>query len=237
VDLKLILRVVGRFKNLVLTGFTLGLALAVLSYVRVDVSHGKPSFNYRSHEEWGSVTRLLVTTPGFTVGSANPVTSDVESRLPSLATVYASFVTSDDVRRLMLQRGRIRGVVDAIALPAGPNSSAVLPIVSISALAFTPHDALALGNNASLALTKYVDLQQQRNGVPKNQRIQLRVLNRAGTLKLIQPRSKTLPIVVLLAVMFATVALAFALENANPRVRALPDLEPVGLDQQRRATS
>jgi len=237
-DLKLITRVIARFKTLVVVGVVLGLSLALLSYVRVELSHGKPTFVYRNHEHWGSVTRLLVTTPGFTVGSTNPATTDVETRLPSLATVYASFVTSDEVRRLMLEHGRIRGAVDAIALPAGPNSSAVLPIVSISAVGFTPRDALELGNNAAGALRTYVDLQQQRTGVPKNQRIQLRVLNKAGSLKLIQPRSKTLPIVVFFAVMFATIALAFALENANPMVRTLPDVEPVGLGQQRRrATS
>jgi hypothetical protein len=78
-------------------------------------------------------------------------------------------------------------------------------------------------------------MQQEGSGVPKPERIQLRVLNRAGALDLVQPRSKTLPVVVFLAVMFATIALAFVLENANPSVRPLP--KPLDLEQQRRKTS
>jgi hypothetical protein len=34
-----------------------------------------------------------------------------------------------------------------------------------------------------------------------------------------QPRSKTMPIVILLAILFATIGLAFLLENLRPRHR------------------
>ena len=37
--------------------------------------------------------------------------------------------------------------------------------------------------------------------------------------EIFQPRSKTMPIVIFLAVMFATVGLAFLLENLRPRAR------------------
>jgi hypothetical protein len=233
-DVRLILRVLTRFKVLVLAGLVLALGLALLSYVRVDIGDGF-RVEYRSKEQWSSSTRLLVTTPGFRLGSLDSSTTDVEARLPSLATVYSSFVTSDAVRRIMLEKGRIKGAVDAVALPAGGNSSAVLPIVNITAVSFTPRSTLELGNRAAAALQQYIDLRQEASGVPKGERIQLRVLNRAGALQLIQPRSKTLPVVVFLAVMFATVALAFVLENANPSVRPLP--KPIGIEQQRRKTS
>jgi len=233
-DLRLILRVLTRFKVLVLAGLVLATTLALLSYVRIGFDEGL-HIEYRSKERWSSSTRLLVTTPGFRLGSSDSSTSDVEARLPSLATVYSSFVTSDAVRAIMLEKGPVKGAVDAFALPAGANSSAVLPIVNITALGFTPRSTIEIGNRAAAALQQYVDMQQEASGVPKPERIQLRVLNRAGALDLVQPRSKTLPVVVFLAVMFATIALAFVLENANPSVRPLP--KPLDLEQQRRKTS
>jgi capsular polysaccharide biosynthesis protein len=123
-------------------------------------------------------------------------------------------------------------VIDAFALQA-PNNGNVLPIVQITALSYSAPASRALGNRAAAALAQYVDAQQKANGVPPAERIQLRVLNRAAQTSLVTPRSKTLPIGIFVVVLFATIGLAFVLENLRPRpnrpvlteaeVRAAPD--------------
>ena len=49
------------------------------------------------------------------------------------------------------------------------------------------------------------------------------VVNRPGHLKLLVDRSKTLPIVVFLTVVLATVAICFIMENLRPRLRIVSD--------------
>jgi hypothetical protein len=245
-DLILFLRVIRRFRVLVFLGALLATVLAGLSFVKVDLADG-PSLSHRSQEEWASYTRLLVTQHGFNWGDslAGPSAEGdvgsqtaVEGRLPTLATIYASFVTSDDVMRLMLRGGPVRGVVQAAALPAGPQSSSVLPIVNISAIAFTAQESRTLADRAAKALRQYVDMQQDANQVAPADRIQLRVLNRGGQTELLSGRKKTMPIVIFMAVMFATVALAFVLENLRPSLRVVSEIEPVvGHEPARRATS
>jgi len=230
-DLALFVRVMSRFRVLVTLGFALAVTLAVLSYVRVGFDDGV-QVKYRSHEQWISSTRLLLTQPGFrwgdSNGGANPqAQAEVEGRLPSLATVYSNFVTSDDVRSIMLREGPIKGEVSASALPVSATSSSVLPIVNIQAIGFSKQGSIDLANRAGRALRTYVDREQKlTNTEPKN-RIQLAVLNSGYEPELLVPRKKTGPMVVLLVVMFATIALAFMLENLRPRVPATAALERV----------
>ncbi len=210
--------------------------LAFLSFASVSFDGTGPVLRYRSHEQWASNTRLLLTQPGFkwgytNVGGLNGLSSQaaVEGRLPGLANIYSSFVTSDHVMRIMLREGPVKGAVTAAALPAGPSSSSVLPIVNVRAIAFSPRGAILLANRAAEALRTYVEEQQTENGVPPRERVQLAVLNAGFETQLVLPRKKTVPIVVFLAVMFATLAIAFTLENMRPRPSTAPmaDLERV----------
>jgi hypothetical protein len=230
-DLQLASRVLWRFKWIVLAGMVLGAVLAVLSFMKI--SDGK--LTYRKDEVWAATARVLVAQPGFRLGNsltgpATPTdTNDAatqaaaEARLPTLATLYATFVTGDAVTKILKESGPIKGKITAASIPGGPSNSQVLPIVSITATGTSKAAAASLSNRAASALATWVDSQQAANGVPRDSRILLRGLNRAGedpnTLELIGPRSKTLPIVVFLAVAFATMGLAFLLENLRPRRR------------------
>lgn len=242
-DTTLLLKVVARFKLVVAGGFVLALALAFLSTAKVNLS-GSPQVSYRKSEQWASYARILIAQPGFTVGSTfvGKTASDAQaldtrsagdSRMTGLATIYASFVTSDEVRKLIQPHGVLRGELESSVVPVGPSGGGLLPIVSIAALAESKRAALALGNKATAALRTYVDHQQQENGVPSDQRVQLIVLNKPGQLALIKPRSTTLPIAVFIVVLFAAVGLAFILENARPRPRLLaqPLLVPDAMPQ------
>jgi hypothetical protein len=77
---------------------------------------------------------------------------------------------------------------------------------------------------------QYVKSQQALAAIPNGDRVDLQVLQNATPPILLQPRRKTLPIVIFVAVMTAVVGLAFILENARPRVTpvtALQAPEPV----------
>lgn len=230
-DLRLLIGVARRFKVLFVCGTLLAIALSFLTYARVEIEDGRPSLSHRKSETWASYARVLVTQPGFRLGSslagrprstAFEAQAAAEGRLPMLATIYASFVTGDEVREIMHREGPVDGLVQAQALPAGPNGGAILPIVSITSLAETAGRSRVLGNRAVAALQEYIDGEQRANDVPPAERIQLEILNRAGHTELVAPRSKTLPIAVLLAVLFSVIALGLVLENLNPTLRVVP---------------
>jgi hypothetical protein len=233
VDIPNFLRVLGRFRVLVVCGLALAVLLAALSFLRVDFKDGV-ALKYRAKEEWVSYTRLLLTQPGFRWGdsnvgsSANPdAQAAIEGRLPQLATIYSSFVTSDRVRQIMLREGKIDGLVSASALPVSPGSTVVLPIVNIQAIGYSERSSIELANRAGRALRAYIDAQQRATRTKPQNRIRLAVLNAGYETKLLVPRKKTMPIVVLLTVVFATVALAFLLENIRPPAPTPTALERV----------
>jgi hypothetical protein len=196
--------------------------------VKVGVEDGTPVLSYRTKQVWAATTRVLVS-----VDPKAKLTSDerdlAETRLPGLATLYASFVTGDDVQSILAQGGPLRGVISATTIPGGPGNSQVLPIIAITAEAHRLRDALRLADRSASALSTWVDRQQRASDPDAH--VQLSVLNRAGStpdlLGLVRPRSKTLPIVVFLVVMFATIGLAFVLENLRPRPQPQTAVEPL----------
>lgn len=63
---------------------------------------------------------------------------------------------------------------------------------------------------------------QTEAGIPANERIVLQVLETGANAQLLSPRKKTLPALVFMAVLAATLALAFVLENVRPSSRPVP---------------
>jgi hypothetical protein len=233
VDLPLFLRVLSRFRLLVAIGFLLATTLALLSYVKIDFDNGL-KLSYRGSELWESNARVLVTPPGFKWGATNPgvEAGEVEGRLPTLTALYSSFVTSDQVRAIMLREGGpIRGVIYASPLPANPNGDGTLPVVNITADGFTKLDSIKIANRAAAALRTYVMDEQEAAGIAFRQRIELKPMNTGFSPRLLEPRSKTMPIVIFLAVMFATMSLAFVLENLRPRAAGDAAVVPIVQDR------
>jgi hypothetical protein len=76
-----------------------------------------------------------------------------------------------------------------------------------------------LARRSSAALRGYLEEQQAANQVPDSDRVVLEEVLQARKAGIYQPRSKTMPIVIFLAVGFATMGLAFLLENLRPRHR------------------
>jgi hypothetical protein len=234
-DLQLYARVLWRFKAIVLLGLVLALTLALLSTVRI----GRDGATYRSPELWSSTMRLIVTQSGFPEGrlyaqepprpGEDPATTPRLSspsgipvvdpaRFNSLAILYAELATSDAVRQLMRRQGPVRGQIVATPL-RDERSGTLLPLIELGAISTSPRSSILLVMRASNALSSYLERQQRANNVPEPDRVVVEPIIQPRGAQLFRPRSKTMPIVVFLVVMFAVVGLAFLLESIRPRPR------------------
>jgi hypothetical protein len=218
-DLGLLGRTVWRFKWLVLLGFVIASGLAFLSMVRVSTD-GKLS--YRQHEKWASYAQVFVTQKGFPWGQLRPPATTDSGRFVSLALLYSSLANSDPVKQRMRAMGRpIVGEIESAAVLTSPGSSDALPIVSIAGLSETKQDSLELTRRAAVSLVGYVRAQQVANAIPDDDRVVVEIIEQPGRATLLAGRSKTVPIMVFLAVMTVFLAMTLVLENLRPRVRAV----------------
>jgi hypothetical protein len=232
-DFKLYAAVLWRFRIVVAAGFVVAVALAFLATVKVT-PHG---IEYRQTELWSSGARLLVTQQGFpegrlfaqspTVPGQQTTTVDKNgipvadpNRFNALAILYADLATSDQVRALINNGRPVRGQILATPL-RDDQSGTLLPLIDLTAISTTPQDAIVLADKGVRALQTYLESRQKANGVPEADRAVVQQLVEPRGARLFRPRAKTMPIVVFAAVMFATIALAFLLENMRPRARKL----------------
>lgn len=233
-DLQLFVGVIRRHRAIVIVGVILAVLLAFFSYVRITGFEGwKPSVEYREDEQWQSQNRVLLTLPGFSSGSTllhtGPSAEAIqraEERLASQTVLFAGLVTGDPVTAIVERSGPIHGRVVAQAAQAA-GGTATLPIVDITAVAPSAAGANDLANRYAEALSEYVEIGQATADVSPRQRVSLQTLNRANRAELAAPRSRTLPVIVLLAVLSATIGLAFVLEN----IRNRPPTAGTGDDQ------
>ena len=229
-DLSLYSRVIWRFRWLVAAGLLLAIFLSVLSLAKIS-SHG---LSYRKPEVWQSSTTVLLTQPGFPWGRSvvpgtQPGATGGPGWLSGLSELYAQFANSDEVKELMLRDGAGANwsLTASPVVPTG--SSSALPVIALAGAADTPADAVKATLVGRSAFLQYVKSQQVLAEIPKSERVDLQVLQNAAPPVLLEKRKKTLAIVVFLAVISATLGLAFILENARPRVKpvSLAAPEPV----------
>ena len=249
-DLQLYLRVIWRFRILVAAGMLLAIALALLSYVRVDFDGGKPSFTYRQSEKWESLAQVNIGAGGpLLYSSIDPETRALldtartpeEAReilkerdpaayanlsfLLQLTLNYMALATGDDVMNIMQSDGQgpVRGALQTF--PVRPGEVAEVPMITFSAIAASPEEAYTLSRRHVTAFKKYVKQEQVDRGVPRDERVEVTDVKASQPAVLLEPRKKTTPIVVFITGMIAVLGLAFILENLRPRVRPVPGEE------------
>lgn len=232
-DLRLYGRVVWRFKYLVALGVIAAIALAFLSYARVTFVNGKPKVSYRHAVTYASQETLLVTQSGFpggrstfpyTVTKNGPVSSFADpSRFTSLADFYSYLANSDAVNALVRQRvGRVPGGYAASPVVTTIDGDGnVEPLMRIQGAATSRSVAVRYADAASAAFIQYLSEQQTAARIPESQRVMVSVLNSPRITGVLVPRKKTLPVVVFIAVLAATLAFALILENLRPRIKAV----------------
>lgn len=239
-------RVLAAHRTLMLLALVAAVLLATLSYYRVSIGVGLPKLEPRKAEVWQSHANVFLTEGGFpagrrtipfvnkTVGDqvvAVPAYSD-PSRFGALAALYARLAQSDEVRQLMRKGGPLSGTLRASPTADDARSRDPLPMVSLFGQAATSSGALATVTRGLDAFLTYVQTQQRAAGIPADERIRLRVVNKPQPPILIQPRKKTLPIVVFMAVLVGAVAAAFGLENARSSRLAPVHGDAMNLSQQ-----
>jgi hypothetical protein len=232
-DLQLILRVLWRFKLLVVIGFLLAIVLAALSYIKLPTD-GK--ITYRQTESWESLSQIFVTSKGFPWGSTGnrpevPVAPEKLKTDPNvldpvhltgLAALYVRLATSDPVIKAIERDGPLNGTLAAYPVSSDDNGNGEpLPMVTFAATAATPDAAQNLARRHVDAFVSYIEARQQRSGLPRKERVVVEVAKQPQPATLMVGRKKTRPMVVFVAVMIAVIGLAFALENIRPRVRVL----------------
>ena len=218
-DIRLFAQVIWRHKLLVVLGLVVAIALAELSVV--SVSPGG-TIKYRHAELLSSTTQLQVTGKGFPDGRLG-TQKDIDSgkvpdlnRLNYLTYIYAQYATGNAVRHLMLLDGPIRGTISADPVITG-NGQVTLPVINLTGTSTSAAAAVALTTRAATALDTYVQAQQRANHQSASDRVIIDQVNGPSPATVVQPRSKTMPIVIFLAVMLAFVGLAFLLENSKTR--------------------
>ena len=223
--------VLRRHRLLVLGGFALALALAMLSYVRVSAD----GLSYRKPEIWSNEATLVLSDESHPeLRSRLSPTAD-PSRFTGLVDQYATFATSDDVirslrqQRLLPRSGENRiGAITATVVPSSING-APTPLLKITGTAGSPAEATRLTVRATDTFIAFAKARQVEAKIPKSQRVELRIVNRTIVPKLTGPRSKTMFIIVLLAGLTATVAAAFLRENLQSAKKAEDVPEPVSV--------
>jgi hypothetical protein len=239
VDLNLYFRVLWRFRLIVAAGFVLAIAVAFASFAKVGADG---SISYRQQETWQGTTRLFVTQQGFPWGRtvlppvpSTPVpptsTSSEQfadpTRLAGLAVYYAQLINGDLIQRQILnylvQRQILKSVPPGTVLSAAPvtdpATNSALALVDVMSVAHTPAQAARVSQTGAGLFRSYIAHQQASAGIPLNQRVLLQVVSTKAAL--IAGRKKTLAIIAFLAVLTATIALAFVLENHRPRIQAV----------------
>ena len=230
-DIREYVRVLRRFRRLVAIGFLAAVGLAAWSYYAPTFDGGLPSMEPRKEELWQASATLFLTQKGFPagrteqplvvrkVGGAETAVAQYADpgRLTSLAPLYARLANSDAVRRRMLKDGPLEG--EAKAIPTADTSYGAvngLPMISIFGTAPTKERALRITQRNMVAFLDYLSDSQNAADIKGDKRVIVEVVNAPGELKLIAPRKKTLLAFVFLAVLFATIGLAFVLDNAWP---------------------
>lgn len=226
-DLALYGRILRRFWPLVVTGVILAAVLASLSLVRVT----SDGVSYRKPQVWQSQASLLLDSPGFPWGrtlvpGSGTSTPPQYVNLSGLTDLYSQFANSDEVKRIMREDGAPKSwtITAAPVVPTIPG--ATLPVIALSGRANSAGDAVSAVEYGRRALVEYVKTQEQLGKIPANQRVNLKSMQRATPPVVVQPRKKTLAVVVFVAVAIATFGLAFLLENLRPRVRAVAPAAP-----------
>ena len=245
-DISLYLRVLWRFRVVVLLGIVVGALLALVSISRVTFDGVKPELAPRQDEVWRSASTLFVTQDGFpwgrTIFDESIKVDGVDGaqptfiprfadpgRLSGLAVLYTELAKSDEVRRAFLRKAPLGARYEPTVVKSSDGGS-VLPLIYITGYGKTPQMAQYSANLATASFRQYLGTKQAAARIPDDKRVEVVVTNRATTAELFEPRSVVRPVFLFLLVLMSTIALVFVLENLRPSGRRAPsEVLPVQL--------
>jgi hypothetical protein len=218
-----------RHRILLASGLFLAALFAVFSYVAPIVTDQGFTVRYRESETWTSTATVFVTQKGFPWGrtyllsttpseGAPATTLGDPGRFASLAILYTELANSDQVRGIMRTHGPVRATLQAVTV-VPPVDSPPLPLIRLVATSNSGADAYSGARRYTEAFQESLRIQQQEARIPPDQRVIIKVTQRAEDPVLQSGRSKVMPLMVFIVVMFAVVALALVLDNLRSRIR------------------
>jgi hypothetical protein len=232
-DIRLLLRLIARFRYIALVGLLLAVAATIFSAARLDASRWQ--LEYRQKLQYTSTAVVLVDgdQPSWlyavppaddSTSSSSAVTSSSladPARLGGLTALYGYFVRSDAVRKLTGD-DPINSVSAETITTAVGNNTDPLPLLAITGTGGSPAAAMNLAGRVTTAFRNYVIRRQAAAGVSRKEGVSLQIVNapRPGTL--VAPRSYTRSIVAGLLTLIATIGLMLLLENLRPAGAPVP---------------
>jgi hypothetical protein len=227
-DFKLFLGVLKRYKRMVIGGMVLAVLLSVLSYGTPGLQGGKPTIIPRGSEVWQGQAELLISQQGFPYGRAVQQIqpgkgADIPSQvvgdfnyMASLSSVYAAVANGNSVQHQVAREAGVplcpatEACGTVVATEVDDISDGVpLPLVTLTASAATAVDAAKLATTTVAVLEREITQQETAAGTPADQRVVLQTVKTGAPATLAQGHKKSIPILVLFAVIAATIALAF----------------------------
>jgi hypothetical protein len=216
-DIALHLRVIWRFRVLLLIGVVIGALVATLSVAKVEFGNGIPTLESREQKVYASSGRLLVSQSGFPLGRSTlsdllPGPTPIPrfsppARFTELAALYAELATSDPVLRRT--GGRVSG------LQVFPSTQ--FPIITFTATGLSPVQAQRNVQLAMAALSEYIAEQQRRNRIEAQNRVLLNVIVQPRGAFLVTKVSRVRPLAIFMLIVGGTLLGVFLLENLRPR--------------------
>jgi hypothetical protein len=144
-------------------------------------------------------------------------------RFTALIDVYTTLATGDAVVDKLKRRGLLTEddleddslPISAEAVPSTVN--AATPMMTITGNSISGPKATKLTLATTQAFLEVVRARQDAADIPLDDRVQLRVVRGSEAPELVDPRSKALPILVLLGGLIATLAVAFTRHNLGAK--------------------
>lgn len=173
------------------------------------------------------------------------------SYMSNLSSIYAALANGSDVQRAVAKATHIAlcpltigpigtatptpGPVpcsSVVAAPlAQPGTGVPLPLLTLTSSAPTETQAAKIATTTITVLRNAITRQQAASDTAVDQRVQLQTVNTGATATLTQGPSKSIPILVLFAIVAASIGLAFILNNnSDDPVRSTRRRLDEGLD-------
>jgi hypothetical protein len=225
-DIRYHLRILSRWRAVLVGGFLLAALLAIVATFKVSTS----GLDWRADASYMSQSKVIVTQPGFPWGraklpGADPTQPIVPNgrkqksfappeRFADLAVIYAYIAQSEPVHDLITPKPLEEQI--SVGPLSNPASGDPLPLLSIEATANSAEASRTLNSAVISALRKYLGRNVNENNVPQADRVELDVLNPPKAGALVSGRSPALPVLVWLLAMAATIVAVYVLENLYP---------------------
>ncbi len=211
-DLRLHARILWRYRFLIAAGLVLAVLLTLLSLFRVSTAHGF-SLSYRQSPTWQSSETLLLYP-----ANCDPTNLTCSAKSTISSTFYAQIANSEIIRSRVRAKGLLDDNTDySVTAVTDPNNlNSVTPFLEIDGLGTTAEAATMVARTAASAFSAYLSGTQV--GTPLSQAVAIQVVSPAveREAKVVKGRKLTLPILVFLVVMIATIGLAYVLNNLFP---------------------